>query len=76
MKTVNVRELHTAMPNLKEFLALEHELLLTDNGEPVARILPLVRQRQVPSLATHRAGMATLPEGSLVRLVRQDRDRA
>ena len=45
MKTINVRELRSVMPQLKETLAQEHELLLVSNGEPVARILPVLRKR-------------------------------
>ncbi len=73
MKTVNVRELRNEIPRLKDTLAREHELLLVSNGEPLARILPLPRQRHVPSLAAHRAGMATL-DLPLEDWVRADRD--
>jgi antitoxin (DNA-binding transcriptional repressor) of toxin-antitoxin stability system len=74
MKTVNVRELRQEMPRLRELLAAEHELLLVSNGEPVARILPVLRKRQVPSLAQHRARMKTLVVPSEA-LIREERDR-
>jgi antitoxin (DNA-binding transcriptional repressor) of toxin-antitoxin stability system len=74
MKTVNVRELRSVMPKLKETLAQEHELLLVSNGEPVARILPVLRKRQAPSLAAHRAKMAMVTVPSEV-LLREERDR-
>ena len=74
MKTINVRELRSVMPHLRETLAQEQELLLVSNGEPVARILPMPRKRDVPSLAAHRAAMAPLPAGTLQGLLRQGRD--
>ncbi len=74
MKTINVRELRSAMPLLKETLAREHELLLVSNGEPVARILPVPRKRQAPSLAAHRAKMPMVSVPSEV-LLREERDR-
>ncbi len=74
MKTINVRELRTVMPMLKETLAQEHELLLLSNGEPVARILPVLRKREAPSLAAHRAKMAMVSVPSEV-LLREERDR-
>ena len=73
MKTVNVRELRNEIPRLKDTLAREHELLLVSNGEPVARILPLPRQRLVPSLAAHRASMPML-DRPLEDWVRAERD--
>lgn len=75
MKTLNVRELRSEIPRLRELLAQEHELVLVSNGEPVARILPMgTKRRHVPSLAAHRARMPML-EGSIADLIRQDRDR-
>jgi antitoxin (DNA-binding transcriptional repressor) of toxin-antitoxin stability system len=74
MKTINVRELRSVMPQLKETLAQEHELLLVSNGEPVARILPVLRKRQTPSLAAHRAKMAMVSVPTEVML-REERDR-
>lgn len=74
MKSISVRELRSAIPHLRETLAQEHELLLVSNGEPLARILPIARKRDVPSLAVHRAGMRELAPGVLAGLVRDDRD--
>ncbi len=75
MKSINVRELRSAIPHLRETLAQEQELVLVSNGEPVARILPMPRKRDVPSLAAHRATMKPLAPGTLAGLIRQDRDR-
>lgn len=74
MKSISVRELRSVMPQLKETLAQEHELLLVSNGEPVARILPVQRRRRVPSLAAHRARMAVVATPSAA-LLREERDR-
>lgn len=75
MKTINVRELRSEMPRLKELLATEHELLLVSNGEPLARILPpAAGSRRLESLAAFRAQMPKAAIPSEV-LVRQDRDR-
>ncbi len=74
MKTINVRELREAVPNLKATLAKEHELLLVSNGEPVARILPVTAKRKVPSLAAHRTGMKMVKIPIEV-LIREERDK-
>ena len=75
MKTVNVRELRAEIPRLRQTLADEHEILLVNGGEPVARIVPLVRTRPVRSLAAHRARMQPLPKGTLDAALREERDR-
>ena len=74
MKTINVRELRSEIPRLRQTLAREHELLLVSNGEPLARILPVPGKRHVPSLAAHRAKMPML-QGSIEQLLRDERDR-
>jgi antitoxin (DNA-binding transcriptional repressor) of toxin-antitoxin stability system len=74
MKIINVRELRSGIPRLRETLAVEQELLLVSNGEAVARILPVPTNRHVASLAAHRAKMPTLKK-SLERLLREERDR-
>ena len=74
MKTINVRTLRAEIPRLKKLLEREHELLLVSNGEPVARILPPLRKRHLPSLAEHRARMPMVKSPSEV-LIREERDR-
>lgn len=74
MKSVNVRELRAEIPRLKETLAREHELVLVSNGEPVARILPVVPKRKVESLAWLRAQMKPTSI-STAELLREERDR-
>lgn len=74
MKTVNVRELRSEMPRLRELLEKEHELLLVSNGEAVARILPAPKKRRVPSLTALRARMPMV-KTPIERLLREDRDK-
>lgn len=78
MKTINVRELRAAIPRLKEELAAEQELVLVSNGEPIARIvpvLPAVKPR--PRLASLKAFRATMPmlDRPIEELIREERDR-
>ncbi len=74
MKTINVRELRSEIPRLRELLEREHELLLVTNGQPLARILPAAPQRKLESLAALRARMPRVKVPSEV-LIREDRDR-
>ena len=74
MKKINVRELRSEIPHLRETLALEHELVLVSNGEAVARILPMPGKRHAPSLAEHRSKMTMVSVPSEV-LIREERDR-
>jgi len=73
MKTINVRELRSEIPHLREILAVEHELVLVSNGEPVARILPMPQKRHAASLADHRSKMKMVSTPSEV-LIREERD--
>ena len=77
MKTINVRELRSEIPRLRETLAAESELLLVSNGEAIARILPAApapRRSNLPSLKAFRATMAPVKVPTEV-LIREDRDR-
>ena len=73
MQTINVRELRTTIPHLRETLEREHELVLVSNGEPVARILPMHAPLRFQSMKWLRDQMRTSPVPSEL-LVRQDRD--
>lgn len=77
MKIINVRELRNAIPRLRATLALEQELLLVSNGEPVARILPAVAPAARPKLLSLKAFRATMPRAKtrVEDLIREDRDR-
>ena len=74
MRTINVRELRSVIPHLREMLAREHELVLACNGEPVARILPVTGRPALQSLAWLRA-MAPAQTQDSAQLVRDECDR-
>ncbi len=74
MQTINVRELRTTIPRLRETLAREHELVLMSNGEPVARILPMQAPPKLESMAWLRA-MSPPQNTDSTALIREDRDR-
>ncbi len=77
MKTLSIRELRQATPRLKETLAQEGEVLLVSNGEPIARLLPVLpktARSKLPSLKAWRATMPVMEVSSEV-LIREDRDR-
>jgi len=74
MKTINVRELRSAIPHLVETLEAEHELLLVSNGEAIARILPVAPRPRLQSLKWLRDQVgATQPDST--PLIREERDR-
>jgi antitoxin (DNA-binding transcriptional repressor) of toxin-antitoxin stability system len=73
MRSLSVREMRAALPRLERLLDEEGEIVLTRNGKPVARVLPMVRKGGIPSHADLRARMPRLEVGSEV-LIRQDRD--
>ena len=75
MKTINVRELRSAIPQLPQTLAAERELVLISNGEPIARILPVESASPtVESLAWLRA-LAPVQEVDSSKLIREERNR-
>jgi antitoxin (DNA-binding transcriptional repressor) of toxin-antitoxin stability system len=74
MKTLNVRELRSAIPNLAKTLEQEHELLLVSNGEPIARIVPVEQPRRFESLKWLRDMVGhQVPDSTA--LIREERDR-
>lgn len=76
MKTMNIRELRQATPRLKQTLEQEHEVLLVSNGEPIARLLPVVNKPR-PKLPSLKAFRATMPMSDIPieKLIREERDR-
>ena len=75
MRTVNVDELLDIIPRLKEILAVEHEMLLVSNGEPIARVASVEKRRTpFPSLKTFRDEQPMLGTPIEV-LIREERDR-
>ena len=73
MRSVSVREMRSALPRLERLLEEGGEIVITRNGKPVARVLPTVPERGIPSRAELRAQMQRLEVGSEV-LIREDRD--
>ena len=77
MKTMSVRELRQATPDLKRTLELEGEVLVLSNGEPIARLLPVEPRASRPKLPSMKALRATMPRMDVPSevLIREDRDR-
>ena len=73
MRSVSVREMRAALPTLERLLEEAGEIVITRNGRPVARVLPMVREEGIPSRAELRRRMRRLEVGSEV-LIREDRD--
>ena len=73
MRELSIREIRAALPQLEHILEKEGELIITRHGEPIARLLPAVRNEAIPSHAELRSRMPRLSIGSEV-LIRQERD--
>lgn len=73
MKQVNIRELRALLARVDEVLAEEGELVVTNRGRPVARMVPVERRKAMPSHAEHRARMP-FQETASADLIREDRD--
>jgi len=75
MKSLSIRELRAALPDLENLLAREGEVSITRHGRAVARIVPVERAIEVPSLAGLRARMkpVTVPSEVLLREERDER---
>lgn len=74
MKTINVRELRSAIPGLRQTLEREHELVLISHGEPIARILPAANVPKLQPLAAFRASLGKTLSDSGPE-IRAERDR-
>lgn len=73
MKTLSIREMRSELGKLDQLVQIEGELLITRQGKPIARILPVRGARPKPSHAELRASMPRLERPS-ENLVREDRD--
>ena len=73
LKTLNIREMRSALSHLDELVAEEGEVVVTRRGRPLARILPARLRRRIPSRSELRASMARLKVPSEA-LIRHDRD--
>ena len=73
-KTLNIDELENLIPNLRETLEREQELVLVVDGEPIARVLPIQAPPKLQSIAALRASLGrTLPDSTPE--IRPERDR-
>ena len=73
MKTLSIREMRSELGKLDQLVQVEGELLITRQGKPIARVLPVRGARPKPSHAELRASMPRLKIPS-EDLVRKDRD--
>ena len=73
MRSISVSEIPAVLPKLERLLAEEGEVLITRHGKPIARLVPPVRKKGIPSHAELRSRMQRLKVGSEV-LIREDRD--
>jgi antitoxin (DNA-binding transcriptional repressor) of toxin-antitoxin stability system len=72
MRSISVSEIRAVLPRLERLLA-EGELLITRHGKPIARLVPPVHEKGIPSHAELRSRIQRLKVGSEV-LIREDRD--
>jgi len=74
MRSLSIRELRAALPELEDILAREGEMNVTRHGRVVCRLVPVEQAPvKVPSLADLRARMKPVAIPSEV-LIREDRD--
>ena len=73
MKMLNIREARKALSHLDRLLDEEGELTITRRGEPIARVVPVIGKRSIPSHRDLRESMPRLRKGS-EKIVRTDRD--
>ena len=73
MKTMSVREFRQQTPHLKATLAVEGEVLLVSNGEPIARILPIVPPER-PKLPSMKALRDSMSLSDVTAGIRRERD--
>ena len=72
MKTVTIRDLRQRWPETEKALQVEHEILITRDGEPVAklsRIVPEAKRRKRFDPIPHRKWQLKMSGGKVVRLV-------
>jgi antitoxin (DNA-binding transcriptional repressor) of toxin-antitoxin stability system len=73
MKTLNIREMRSALSHLERLLDEEGEVTITRRGEPIARVVQIRRKRAIPSHQDLRDTMPKLRIGS-EKIIREDRD--
>ncbi len=74
MRELNVREMRASIGRLDTLVDASGELVVTRNGRPIARILPVHRKRERPDHADLRArAAATTSSAKLIRAERDER---
>lgn len=74
MKTLTIREAREGLSHPEQMFAENDEVVVTRRGEPVARILPIVKPRpKIRSLAAFRASQKPLAP-PLSQTVCEDRE--
>jgi prevent-host-death family protein len=64
MRRLSVREMRDNVGRLGEILEVEGEVIVTTRGRPIARVLPVRRETQMPSHRDLRMAMEPLVRGS------------
>lgn len=62
MATLSIQEAQAALPDLIHRLTLGEEVILTENDQPVAKLVatPLAGPRPVPKLGTQRGSVSSM----------------
>ena len=74
MRTMSIRELRASLSSIDEIVERDGDVVLTRNGRPLVRMVPLNPRLTAPSHADLRAGMPYLRVPS-EDLIRADRER-
>ena len=73
MKKLTVRQARQALGNLDRLLAVEGEVTITRRGTEIARVVPVGKQRPIPSHQVLRQSMPRMPKSS-ERMIRKERN--
>jgi antitoxin (DNA-binding transcriptional repressor) of toxin-antitoxin stability system len=73
MRKMSIREARTILGRVDELVGKEGEIVLTNRGRPLARVLPMPRSGGFPDHSALRRKMKPLKVGSEV-IIRQMRD--
>jgi len=73
MRHISIREVRSELSRIEEVVDREGELVVTRNGRPLVKIVPLHRSVAPPSHADLRASMPRMRRPSS-ELIREDRE--
>jgi antitoxin (DNA-binding transcriptional repressor) of toxin-antitoxin stability system len=73
MKKLTIRETRQGLCRLEKILTQEGELTITRRGKAIARVVPIDKQKPIPSHYDLREKLRYMRKES-VTLIRQDRD--